>query len=162
MTCPTIAQTATALRTKLAAMLAGESGVQIVPETESFEPNAGGIMCLQSFRPSSSETAELGGRAGLARRHGLYLITFSAPWGAGMAADVQRLAELCMAGFRQLELATDGGPVYTDEPVCVWGEAHAAPTPAGGTQTEVIGKDPDGRYSMSVAVPWTAWTGGNA
>lgn len=144
MVTPTTAQTAQAFRTALAGALANVSGVSIVSETASFNPEASSIFALQAFRPSSSESAELSGRQGLGKRHGVYMVTLSAPFGP--SANVQEamgIAETLADAFRRRALPTANGPVFTDEPNIL-----------------VVGKDPDERYSISISVPWTAWTGG--
>ena len=143
MDTPTIAQTAQAFRTALAGALADVSGVSIVPETASFNPDASGIFALQAFRPSTSESAELSGRLGLGKRHGVYMVTLSAPFASAKVADAMSAAETLADAFRRRALPTANGPVYTDEP-----------------NIFVVGKDPDERYSISISVPYTAWTGG--
>ncbi len=144
MDTPTIAQTALAFRTALATALSGQSGVTIVPETSGFDPDEAGIMALQTLRPSSAEAVELSGRLGLGQRHGVYMVTLSAPYGSSSKVQAaMALAETLADAFRRRALDTDGGPVYTDEPNIL-----------------VVGKDPDERYSISISVPYTTWTGG--
>ena len=144
MDTPSLSQTAAALRTVLASLLAGQSGVQLVPEASSFNPDVANIVFLQAFRPSQTESAELSGRLGLGKRHGVYMVTISAPWGdSAKAAQARTWADAVCDAFRRRALPTANGPVYTDEPNIL-----------------VVGKDPDERYSISISVPWTAWTGG--
>lgn len=144
MDTPSLSQTAATLRTVLASLLAGQSGVQLVPETSSFNPDVANIVFLQAFRPSQTESAELSGRLGLGKRHGVFMVTISAPWGdSAKAAQARTWADAVCDAFRRRALPTANGPVYTDEPNIL-----------------VVGKDPDERYSISISVPWTAWTGG--
>ena len=159
---PTLAQTAAALRKALADALSG-SGVQIVPENADVKLNGSGLYCLQAFRPTDAETVELSGRAGLGRRHGLFLLAVSVPFGvpeltAQAMATVEALADV----FRHRALPTEGGPVYTDEPLLLWGEVRAQATARGSVTGSVAGKEESGRISYSVSVPWTTWTGGDA
>ena len=146
METPSMSQIAAALRTALFSAVGSASGVSIVPETSTFNPAADSIFVLQAFRPSSQEGVELSGRLGLAQRHGVFLATVSAPYGS--SAKVQAAmghAETIADAFRRKALDTAKGPVYCGEPSVV-----------------VVGKDPDERYSVSVSVPWTTWTGGVA
>ena len=160
MDTPSLSQTAAALRTVLASLLAGQSGVQLVPETASFSPDVANIVFLQAFRPSQTESAELSGRLGLGKRHGVFMVTISAPWGdSAKAAQARSWADAVCDAFRRRALSTDAGPVYTDEPNVFMGAVSYDPTVTGGGSS-VSGKDPDQRYSISISVPWTAWTGG--
>lgn len=160
MDTPTLSQIAAALRSELAALLVGQSGVQLVPETSSFNPDVANIVFLQAFRPSQTESAELSGRLGLGKRHGVYMVTISAPWGdSAKAAQARAWADAVCDAYRRQALDTDEGPVYTDEPNVFMGAVSFDPTVTGGGSS-VSGKDPDQRYSISISVPWTAWTGG--
>ncbi len=159
---PTLAQTAAALRTALADALSG-SGVQIVPEGAAFKPDGSGLYVLQAFRPTDAEAVELSGRAGLGRRHGLYLLAVSVPFGVpGLTAQALAVTEALADAFRHREIQTDGGPVYTDEPILLWGEVRAQATAKGGVTGSVAGKDEAGRTTYTVSVPWATWTGGDA
>lgn len=161
---PTLAQTAAALRTALADALSG-SGVQIVPEGADFKPNGSGIYVLQAFRPTDAEAVELSGRAGLGRRHGLYLLAVSVPFGVpALTAQAMAAVETLADAFRHRAFVTsgNGGTVFTDEPALLWGGVRAKAGPGGGVQSEVAGKDEAGRTTYTVSVPWTTWTGGDA
>jgi len=161
MDTPTLAMTAAAFRTVLADLLAGQSGVQLVPETASFNPDVANIVFLQAFRPSQSETAELSGRIGLGKRHGVYMVTISAPWGnSAKTASALQWAETVCDAYRLRKLETAKGPVYCGEPSVLMGAVQVSASMSGGWMSSVTNKDPDERYSISISVPWTTWTGG--
>ena len=143
MQVPSYAETAAACRTMLSAAL--PSGVQIIPEGAEYSPALSGVTCTQRFLPSSVEQGELGGKVGLSLRHGIYFIVLSAPFGTakGKAAALFGIAEAIMAAFRHAAAETTSGTVYFGEP-----------------SAESIGKDADGRFAVSISVPWTTWTGG--
>ena len=161
MVTPSIAQIAAALRSELYALLVGDEGVELVPETSGFSPDVSKIVFLQAFRPSSSESVELSGRLGLARRHGVYMVTISAPWGdPAKTAQAQSWAEDVCNAFRRKTFETDEGDVYTGEPNILMGSVQVDVFATGGLSSKVTGKDPDERYAISISVPWTTWTGG--
>jgi len=146
MATPTLSQIGTALRTVLSQVVANMSAVQIVPESSSFNPDVKHIVLLQALRPSSSTEEELGGRLGLSKRHGVYTITISIPFNVTeRVTTANALAETLCDAYRRKALPTVNGDVYCGEPSFL-----------------IIGKDPDERYSLSVSVPYTTWTGGVA
>lgn len=146
MNCPTLPEINAAMRAVMVTTLSAYSAdITIIPEAQESGPNAAKILVLQAFRPEGVTGAELGGRIGLSRRSGNFLITLSIPKGEKVkTAQALKISDILSDDFRMLELVcVGGGMAYTYEPYV---------TNAGRTE--------DNRYSIMVTVPWTAWIGG--
>lgn len=119
--------------------------ITIILEAQKAAPDAANILILEAFKPSIVVGAELGGRLGLSRREGNFLVTISVPKGnREKFVQAWTIAHDLESAFRMLALqCSGGGVVHTNDPYV---------TNAGIT--------PDGRASIMLTVPWSSWTGG--
>ena len=141
MQCPSLAEINEVLRSVMVSALAPYmKQVTIIPEAQDTDPNAAKILVLQAFKPSIVIGAELGGRQGLSRREGNFLITLSAPKNDRTKFNqAWMIANALESAFRMLDTKS----VYMGDPYVT-----------------NIGSTPDGRQSVMLTVPWATWTGG--
>lgn len=140
---------AAAFRTAMWAAVSRHENVFVVPEGQESGADLAKILLLQRFQPLEVDAGELGGRIGLSRQRGNYLMTLSAPKSSpALWSRCWTMAEELQDAFRMVALHGSGGScAYTGDPYIM----DSSESGAAADNT---------RNLLLVTVPWTAWTGG--